>query len=117
MDFNIEKYQIFISFYLLYKLKNIKYGFGGISRLGQGTLDSSLILSEHYRMGSTRVILSRDFHGSNNNFQEFKNNLNLRNEVDNIRKYFNDLQSEHKTQLILNNKILIKKVSEIIRNR
>ncbi len=37
------------------------YGFGGIARLHEGTLPAKHILAEHYRLGSTRVILSRSF--------------------------------------------------------
>ena len=40
----------------------IKHGFGGIARLGRGALDAGLILSEHVRLHSSQVILSRDFH-------------------------------------------------------
>lgn len=39
----------------------IPYGFGGIAGLGQGMLPAEKILIEHYRLGSTRVILSRSF--------------------------------------------------------
>ena len=39
----------------------IPYGFGGIARIGDGTLPAELIVKEHYRLGSTRVILSRSF--------------------------------------------------------
>lgn len=44
-------------------LKNnrIKYGFGGIGRIGSGTLPAEYILSEHVRLGSSMVILSRSF--------------------------------------------------------
>lgn len=41
--------------------KNISFGFGGVSRLGDGLLPAELILSEHYRLHSSRVILSRSF--------------------------------------------------------
>lgn len=41
--------------------KNIPYGFGGIARLGAGTLPSEAIIKEHYRLDSTRAILSRSF--------------------------------------------------------
>ena len=41
--------------------KGIKYGFGGIARLGQGMLPAEYIIPEHYRLGSTRVILGRSF--------------------------------------------------------
>jgi len=37
------------------------FGFGGIARLGYGTLPAERIISEHYRLGSTMAILSRSF--------------------------------------------------------
>ena len=41
--------------------KGIPYGFGGIARLGTGDLPAEKIIMEHYRLGSTRAILSRSF--------------------------------------------------------
>ena len=43
------------------KEAGIKYGFGGIARIGEGTVPAESILMEHYRLGSTRTILSRSF--------------------------------------------------------
>ena len=43
------------------KKKNISYGFGGVARVGTGTLPAECVLGEHYRLGSDRVILSRAF--------------------------------------------------------
>lgn len=43
------------------KAKGIPYGFGGIARIGEGTLPAEKIVLEHYRLGSQRVILSRSF--------------------------------------------------------
>jgi len=37
------------------------YGFGGISKIGDGMLPAEKIVLEHYRLGSTRAILSRSF--------------------------------------------------------
>lgn len=37
------------------------YGFGGIARIGTGTLSADCILGEHVRLGSSIVILSRSF--------------------------------------------------------
>ena len=47
----------------------IPYGFGGIAKIGEGTLPAELIVKEHYRLGSTRAILSRSFC----NAEEIKN--------------------------------------------
>lgn len=43
------------------KAKGLPYGFGGIARLGFGDLPAEKIIMEHYRIGSTRAILSRSF--------------------------------------------------------
>lgn len=46
---------------LKFKQKGIPYGFGGIAALGKGMLPSEYVIREHYRLGSTCVILSRSF--------------------------------------------------------
>lgn len=45
------------------KIRNagLPYGFGGIARIGEGALPAEKIIMEHYRLGSTRAILSRSF--------------------------------------------------------
>ena len=43
------------------KKKQIPYGFGGIARIGDGAVPAEKIIMEHYRLGSTRAILSRSF--------------------------------------------------------
>lgn len=40
---------------------DIPYGFGGIAKIGDGLLPAEKIIMEHYRLGSTRAILSRTF--------------------------------------------------------
>ena len=39
----------------------IPYGFGGIAKIGEGMLPAERVVLEHYRLGSTRAILSRSF--------------------------------------------------------
>ncbi len=41
--------------------KNIPFGFGGMAKIGEGELPAECILAEHYRLGSSSVILSRVF--------------------------------------------------------
>lgn len=43
--------------------RGLPFGFGGIARIGEGALPAELILGEHYRLGSSSVILSRTFRG------------------------------------------------------
>ncbi|MBE5737098.1 MAG: aldolase [Clostridiales bacterium] len=47
------------------KENGIKYGFGGIARVGYGMLPAEYIMAEHYRLGSTAAILSRGFCDAN----------------------------------------------------
>lgn len=44
-----------------FKKAGVPFGFGGIARLGTGMLPAERIIMEHYRLGSTRAILSRSF--------------------------------------------------------
>lgn len=41
--------------------KGLPFGFGGIASLSGGMLPGYYVLKEHYRLGSSRVILSRSF--------------------------------------------------------
>lgn len=48
-----------------FRQKGINYGFGGIAALGKGMLPAEYIIREHYRLGSSCVILSRSFCDTN----------------------------------------------------
>ena len=43
------------------KSAGLPFGFGGIARVGEGLIPGELVLSEHIRLGSSSVILSRTF--------------------------------------------------------
>lgn len=66
--------------------QGIKYGFGGIAKLGEGLLPAEYVVAEHYRLHSNAAILSRSFYDSVDEndyaaiFDFFKNSiLELRN--------------------------------------
>lgn len=44
-----------------FRTAGIPYGFGGIAKIGNGAVSAEMIIMEHYRLGSTRAILSRTF--------------------------------------------------------
>ena len=63
--------------------RNIPFGFGGMGKIGDGAIPAERILTEHYRLKSTYVILSRTFRNETNNSLNKPINLNL--EIQKIR--------------------------------
>ena len=66
---------------LAYKLNSnsIRFGFGGIARIGYGILPAEYIIAEHYRLNSQAAILSRSFC-----------NANTIDDIQAIRRLFNE---------------------------
>lgn len=99
------------------KKRGIKYGFGGIARVGYGLLPAEYIIAEHYHLGSTAAILSRGFCDANivSDPMEVKNIFvegvkNIRSKETEVAKY-----SEEQYQKNMN--IIRKKVAEIVQNK
>ena len=97
------------------KAKGISYGFGGIARIGEGLLPAERIVMEHYRLGSTRVILSRTFC----NAEEFTD-MNavskvFTEEVKRLRDYENSLESVNATAFFDNRQIVKDIIEKIVK--
>lgn len=94
--------------------KKIPFGFGGIARLGQGLLPAENIIAEHYRLGSSMVILSRSFCNLSviNNLDEIKKLFLFG--IQEIRKSENKLINKSEAFYKLNQKSINKKVVEIV---
>ena len=77
--------------------KGIPYGFGGIAKIGDGTLPAEKIILEHYRLGSTRAILSRSFcdNALINDLSEIKNifEVNMKELIE-YEKYASQVSEE-----------------------
>lgn len=96
---------------------NIVYGFGGIAQLGYGLLPAENIITEHYRLGSTRAILSRSFcdYAKYEDFKQFS--IDFKSRMLNFRD-FESKVSAMKTEDLINNKIILDEiVKEIINQR
>jgi len=119
LDFMFELLSGGIVEYLATKIKSkgIRFGFGGISRLGKGTLDSRLILSEHVRLGSQIAILSRDFHGRAKSLDELKMMINLEDEIKKLRSYISYLSGLPEKELLSNHEKISHIVSEYIESK
>lgn len=76
------------------KNKNITYGFGGLAKLGEGTISAEKILGEHIRLGSDMVILSRSFYKYDENDSESQIKDTFSGEVKKIRDYIRELKTK-----------------------
>lgn len=98
------------------KSKNIPFGFGGIASLHSGALPGSFVLKEHYRLGSSMVIVGRSFC-----------NTNVIKDLDQIKEIFNkgiaeirDLEAEAQKAVDYfsnNHKAVEKAVAKIVESK
>lgn len=106
--------------YLSAKIRaaNIRFGFGGIARLGKQTLlDAELILSEHVRLNSEMVILSRDFKAGKESYEELINEVDMKVEISRFHSYLKELNSLPVSALVSNKEQLKVIVDSIVENR
>lgn len=100
------------------KKKGIPYGFGGVSRIGDGMLPAEYILIEHSRLGSSRVILSRGFcnidsFNSLSDFEKaFKERMHIFRNYESEAFYFKE-ETKLENKSIVNN--LVSHIVEIIK--
>ncbi len=96
------------------KAKGIPFGFGGMAKIGEGTLPAERILAEHYRLGSSSVILSRTFR--NEVDAEGKPILDLKKEIAKIRAEEEVLKAWDKPAFDQNRKEVKRIVKQIAKN-
>lgn len=96
------------------KDSGIKYGFGGIARVGYGMLPAEYIMAEHYRLGSTAAILSRGFCDANLVEDPKTIETIFLEGVQNIRLKEKELLRYTEEQFKKNHAIVVQKVNEIV---
>lgn len=97
--------------------KGIPYGFGGIAKIGEGTLPAEKIVMEHYKSGSTRAILSRSFC----NYEEIKDLDEIENvfskNIKSLKEFEQSLKNKTKKEFQINTEEVIKIVNDILEKR
>ena len=96
------------------KPTGIPYGFGGIARVGEGTLPAEAIIAEHYRLGSSVAILSRSFCNTSivTDLDEIRKTFE--SGIQDIRNYEQTLENKSKQFYLDNQKFVANKVDEIV---
>lgn len=93
---------------------NIEFGFGGIARLGEGTLPAERILGEHRRLGSNMVILSRSFLNAAHEKDYSRLPTHFQTEVERIRDYELILDSQQERFFVENREETARAVDLIV---
>lgn len=93
------------------KYKDIKFGFGGIAKIGQGDVPAEIIIGEHYRLNSQSVILSREFREKVIH-QDFTNNLIK--EIKKIRDIEGKIKTWSEIDFARNREEVIERVNEVV---
>lgn len=96
-----------------FRERGIRFGFGGVAPLHGGALAAELVLSEHVRLGSSLVILSRDFHKIlETPYSDARNNFisgvhALREEIDRLGRATNEdlLRNQSELQRVVRNMV------------
>ena len=96
------------------KSKGIRFGFGGIARIGQGAVAAELVLGEHVRLGSEMVILSRTFHKNSEYVHELVQKVNMKEEIDKLRDCLNRFAAAPEAVLLDNKARLEQAVRQLV---
>ena len=99
------------------KHKGLRFGVGGIARLGEGLVSPALILSEHLRLGSSQVILSRDFNRIFEQTDDASVEIAFRREIGELHKCVLKLQTLEPELQESNTQALKRAVCEVVRRR
>lgn len=99
------------------KAYGIPYGFGGVAKLGEGLLPAERVIMEHYRLGSSRAILSRTF--CDNTVTENLNEIEkvFETNIRKMREFENSLGKLSKEEFLDNRAEVEKIVAHIVEER
>lgn len=93
--------------------RNIRFGIGGVAALGAGRLPADDILAEHFRLGSSQVILSRAFRAMLDSGGVSGEGSGFAVEVRRIREFLDELARRDAAYFEAAHERLVTRVSEI----
>ncbi|QDT27792.1 HpcH/HpaI aldolase/citrate lyase family protein [Gimesia panareensis] len=94
----------------------IPFGIGGISTIDTGLVSGRLVLSEHARLGSEWVILSRSFHQLAYSLQELQEKIDLPLELEKVNQHFAALLKRSKFEIEQDKQTLYHAINQVARN-
>ncbi|MFN4354450.1 aldolase/citrate lyase family protein [Parvibaculum sp.] len=91
----------------------VPFGIGGVGRIGHGNLPAEWIVGEHVRLGSEWVILSRAFHNGIKTLQDLERDIDLRAEIEALRRCCEEFSKATAAELSANHLRLARKAAEL----
>lgn len=118
LDFMFEVLSGGLVDYLAAKITaaGIRFGFGGIARLGEGVIPAELVIGEHVRLQSELVILSRSFHGRSRTIEELDSRIDMGAEVRKIRECVANFKRSDASLLDRNRAEFVDRVRSFVRD-
>ncbi|QDT41836.1 HpcH/HpaI aldolase/citrate lyase family protein [Gimesia alba] len=95
------------------KSANIPFGIGGISTMDQGLVSGRMVLSEHARLGSEWVILSRSFHQNATSLEEFQTGMDLESEIQKVNQLYQMLLKRSEFEIERDKRTLYQAINKI----
>lgn len=99
-----------------FKKAGIPYGFGGVAKIGDGLLPAERIIMEHYRLGSTRAILSRSFCDNSGIDSVEEIDYMFKDSMENLREYEMHMADVTQEDFLQNKAEVDRIVDEIVDN-
>lgn len=87
----------------------IPFGFGGVARTNEGLIPGRLVMSEHQRLNSSSVILSRTLHRNARTVESLTKEVNLKEEIQSLKQ----AQRVSPDQIALNHQQIVSIINEI----
>jgi PHD/YefM family antitoxin component YafN of YafNO toxin-antitoxin module len=95
---------------------NVPFGIGGISTMDTGLVSGRLVLSEHARLGSEWVILSRSFHQLAHSLQELQEKIDLPLELEKVDQHFAELLKRSDFEIEQDKQTLYHAINQVARD-
>jgi 2-keto-3-deoxy-L-rhamnonate aldolase RhmA len=95
----------------------LRFGFGGIARVGEGVIPGEMVLGEHYRLGSDSVILSRTFHRKSKGISDLVAKLDLASEIKKLTAAGEDLSNRSAERIEQDHQFFLSSIAKVSSQR
>ncbi len=100
------------------KQSGVRFGFGGVARVGEGIIPGEMVLGEHLRLGSDSVILSRTFFRYEGSEVSSESPTQIfSEEIEKLRMAEGVLSARTKSEILRDHYKFVRKVEKVVNLR